>query len=174
MAQRQVVSVSVPQELREEMTKFPEENWSAVAQEAFRKRLSEPAAKQKGRSKMESAIERLRKSKEKAESEDHKLGLESGSTWAKEEAEWAELKALDRRFGDRDNPDLSRIWSDFSDYESLEAVAEAFDGERVDHRRVEEVWECLGYDDVNKISKEFVAAWIEGALEVYDNIKDRV
>lgn len=41
MAKRYVMSISVPQSMRAEMVKCEKENWSAIAQEAFRKRLDE-------------------------------------------------------------------------------------------------------------------------------------
>jgi hypothetical protein len=130
-------------------------------------------------SEMNEMIERIRKSKEKSDSEDHKTGFEAGSKWAKEEAEWTDLKALDQRFRDSDNLDLVRTWSDHDDYEAAASVVEVLDREQPGRERVEECWACLmntspAFFELSSITDVFVSSWIEGALEVYDAVKDKV
>src|SRR5947209_133679 len=88
------VTLYVSDDLKALMDEVGEaENWSAVAQGAFREAVAVHAIK-KEPDNMDHVIERLRASKERATQNSFNSGKVSGKNWAMERAEWEELKRV--------------------------------------------------------------------------------
>jgi len=97
------MNVSVPDEIRKRMEKVREPvNWSAVATEAFIKKLGEIAAA-KEKKDMSAVIDRLRASKIEATSATGKEGYAAGRQWAMHAAGYGELEGIARFASETDS-----------------------------------------------------------------------
>src|ERR1035441_5723797 len=89
-------TISISDDLKKRMDRIKEPvNWSAVAAQAFELKLGEIAHHRKEKT-MEHVIERLRASKIQSGSNAEKQGREVGIGWAKEAAEFNELRRLSK------------------------------------------------------------------------------
>jgi len=169
MAQRYQMTISLPQELRSEMAKF-DENWSSIAQEAFRKRLAAIEHEKKARKGMDSVIARLKASKEKSDDEHFQRGKADGLEWAREHAEWTDLISIDRVFNSEhqgpDNVYCEHFQNTFE---------EALSPDNSDDFDREYFWSTHAGDDWKTlVDVSYLRGFVEGSLEVYEEVKDKV
>jgi hypothetical protein len=128
-------------------------NWSEIARPAF---LSAVASHEHRRTQtMTTAIERLRASKEKHLDEMTEFGRERGQRWARDHAEWAELKRVaDLR---TDHPDL------------ISDLRNAIDpGEDLDES---DFLKAIDSSEEEANEDAFVEGFIDGAKDFFDAIK---
>lgn len=166
------MTIYVQDELREMMKEFDQQaNWSGVACEAFRStvyQLRVLKAIQKGDDPMDDVIERLRASKEDAIEADKEKGRVVGSDWAKQTATYAQLRRLGNEFPSGVSTEIDALglakvileeeclsWSDMRDAwtDQIGIDEEEYDADHTDG---------------------FFSGFIEGALEVWDEVKDEV
>ena len=151
-------------------------NWSALAAQAFESKLADIAAKKEKKS-MEDVIQRLRVSRAKTDEQSDEEGREAGQGWAKDFAEAIELERLEKTklacgydWGKLFDPRMSDCnpQVDFVHWIRPEA--------KDDSNAVESFWEeALGDDDRDKADDPgFVFAFIEGALEVWGEVKGKL
>jgi hypothetical protein len=122
-------------------------------------------------------IERLRASKAESTIDAKAAGREAGREWASDEATYEELRNLER-FRDANAQDWDSAFdADGSAYGPEERFAFVIepntDGER---QAARDIWECIlgeGWDHMIR-QEGFVAAFADGALEVWDAVKDKV
>jgi hypothetical protein len=171
-------TISMPRQLKEQMDAVTEPvNWSALACRAFEAKLAELAAK-KEQKDMKDVITRLRASKRRVEDEHYHQGEKAGREWGESDAEVDELANLQRWYA-RLGRDVDAVFGDDAwgrAYSSAELIAFAAWPERDgDRSAAEEFWnQCLG-DDANLADDpQFVKGFVEGALELWDEVKDAV
>ena len=107
---------------------------------------------------MEQVIERLRKSKAEYETEQAEAGLFSGRGWAESAAEYRELArvAALQNMGEG----------------AAQALRKAVDP---DEDYVEEDWVViLGFNEDRVAEDAFAAAFIKGAREVFESVRDLI
>lgn len=164
------INISVSESLRERMREAGDVNWSAVAQEAFEKKLGEIAAARKEKD-VKDVIQRLRATKIAGESDDTRRGFERGVEWAKHQATWADLETV-AAFAD---DDTSLQGARLNPYEQDLMTA-------LLHRRhgpsgttpqdVDFVAEELfGKSDPTAADAQ---GFVDGALSVYDEVKGQL
>jgi hypothetical protein len=122
---------------------------------------------------MENVIDRLRKSKEASAEEDRRSGMEAGTEWAKKEAEWRCLVALNLEFGSADDSFWDEVGSDSDVAERIVSVLDD-DGYRPDWDRVKECWEAIAGINADKVTAAFARGFVEGAIEIFNTVKDKV
>lgn len=91
-------TIYIPDDLKTEIDHFERENWSAIAQDAFKDHLISLKRRldRDGEYKMDDVIERLRLSKARAIKADQEEGEAAGLEWAAKYAEYRELRSLSR------------------------------------------------------------------------------
>jgi hypothetical protein len=159
------VSIYVPDEMKTRMDEVGELNWSAVAQRAFEIEINSQRWKMETDA-IERAAARLRTSREKYLKEQHLDGKASGRAWALDHAEYRALKAV----ADHD-------WAELPEetYASW-LCALAHSRYPPSEEDVKELWETLLQDRFHGTERtpEFVKGYIEGALEVWDEVADKI
>ena len=85
------INLSIPGELKEQMDQLPGRQWSQIATRAFENAVKMQILKG---TDMSEAIERLRASKQEVAEEDRAEGTKFGKTWAMEEANGMEPRAV--------------------------------------------------------------------------------
>ena len=88
------INLYVSDALRHRMDLADEQNWSAVAQQAFEAHLGRLAVHGKANGKLGAAVERLKASKVKYEDEQKAEGYERGYAWAQDRAEFHDLESM--------------------------------------------------------------------------------
>lgn len=162
-------SVSIPTSLKKRMdaTDVPV-NWSRVAALAFEQKLSEISSKAK-LNDMQQVIERLRASRMKSDDQLYTNGVKSGRIWATRYAELVELEKL------------NEIWNGGDDWQedkhsrsSASRILEAMNPNKyeADVPLQCEFWSQHGESDYPKY--EYVRGFCDGALEVYNSVKDKL
>lgn len=165
------MNISVSDKLRKRMDTIKEKpNWSAIASKAFEDYLVDYDLEKKKEVglKMEDAIERLQRSKEKLESEVYPLGVEEGKRWAREDAEYEELERLSRartetswgsewEFVEVEDPSF-KLWNIIRGY------PEAYN----QGCGPEEFWESDG--ELCKY-KAYLTGFADGAMEIFEMVK---
>ena len=165
-------TISLPDDLKAEMDKAGgDANWSAVAADAFRSELTRIKARKatlKGNT-MQATIQRLKASKEAYAKEGAERGRNAGATWASQNAEYGELKLLD------DN------WQQVESCETDDAfgapgVFLGMIGMDVGRQDINEFWSNLGFEvnDPDQYSAEWWDGFVEGALEVFQEVEDKI
>jgi hypothetical protein len=156
-----------------------EANWSAVACRAFEQELAE-ITRRKGANAVKETIERLRASRRRLNDDRFQEGFAMGQTWAKLSAEAGELERL-AELRDRSRQD-SRGWQgnfDLPDgagaYSAAERIAFVIlGGDCVgDRGEASNFWEQQVGQEKHP-PDEFVRGFAEGALEVWDLVKDEI
>ena len=127
---------------------------------------------------MQEVIQRLRESKAEHEAEVRQAGKLAGQSWARDAASYEELRNLERhRDANEADWDSAFDADETSAYGSEEyfifVIRPDDDGNRDVAR---DTWgEILGDDWGHIVTQEgFVAAFADGALEVWDEVKDKV
>jgi hypothetical protein len=173
------MNITVPGDVKSRMDTAKDVNWSAVASEAFRAKLLDLESR-KAAGTMTEVVERLRASQAKRENEQHQQGAKAGRAWAKEDAEAHQLERLASG-----PPEKSYEWAGWLgvyDNGQNAGVAKGLyqdicgrdaDG---DWRDVREYWDrVLGDHGSERIADhDFALGFIEGALEVWDAVKDKL
>jgi hypothetical protein len=114
---------------------------------------------------MNDVAERLRASKKQSIAVDRQHGREHGRNWAAKEAGYYELRRLGG--GDYVPP--------CDDNTNLAAELDKAIGCEVDPRNPEEsLWYNTDAEKLEYPSDEYVSAFIDGAREVWEEVKDRV
>jgi hypothetical protein len=88
------VNVYVSDALRRQMDEAADQNWSAIAQQAFETHLARLAQRGKAGGCLDDAIERLRASKARYEGEQNTSDYDRGYAWAKDRAEHHDLVSM--------------------------------------------------------------------------------
>jgi hypothetical protein len=127
----------------------------------------------------EEVLERLRASKQESDEEDAEEGQEAGTRWVDDSADVRDLKALERF-----QRQMGHDWDVFfmeGDSRAAYGVAERFVFEiqpsnEKDRAAVVDFWnEALGEDDAHKADNpSFVKGFAEGALERWDEVKEKL
>jgi hypothetical protein len=156
-------------------------NWSPLAARAFEHKLAEIIT-QKGAKHMDDVVARLRASKAKTGDAFTIRGREAGREWAKDHAEAIQLERLDAYtegdFGigctwqewlEDPAPEDSAFGNDHHLAEALSENPESFD--RADG---DGFWEFVGASDEERSSGSFLVGFVEGALEVWNEVKDKL
>lgn len=154
------ISLYLPDELKARMDAVADGvNWSEVARPAIASALA--AYEHKKGQTMDTAIERLRASKQEADAEDKTEGREHGRTWAKEEAAYRDLQRLAKVYHQR-----------LDGYEPFDLLIKAIDpdGELTQDERLTYLF---GRDDF-EAGIEYCDAFIEGALELFGEVQDKL
>jgi len=171
-------TISVPPALKEQMeTVEASVNWSALACRAFEDKLAEIAAR-KEKKDMSDIVTRLRASKRQAEDTQYKAGAEAGREWVTDTAEADELSNLER-WHNRLGQDVHAVFDDLAwgrAYSSAELVAFAVWPDRDEDRSAaEEFWgQCLGDETAAADNSQFVRGFVDGALALWDEVKDQL
>jgi hypothetical protein len=170
-------TVSVPRQLKEQMEAVTESvNWSALACRAFEAKLAEIAAKKEQKS-IDDVVTRLRASMRQVEDEQYRQGKQCGREWVEDRAEADELIRLERW-----KAKMGWEWDQFfadhpnNAYSSAELfVFEIWPEDEGDRGTAQVFWvEALGDDSSAADDPQFVKGFIEGALELWDQVKDRL
>lgn len=105
-------------------------------------------------------------------------GLDAGREWATTYAEYEELRNLSNWWETNSESDRELILTtDETDaFGASHAVACIILGnENADRHDCEEFWDAaIGDDDDRRYSDVFVRSFVEGALEVWDSVKDQI
>ena len=172
-------SISIRRDLKRRMDKVKEPvNWSALAAEAFERKLTEIQIKQEN-PEMSKVIERLRASQREAESELYQEGWSAGEDWAEKSAEAIELKRLEAWLSNRDFDPYRYENSETYAWSAADCLFfQLHPGDDNDRQSAGFFWECILRDDAESQSNlhepEFLRGFVEGALDVWDKAKDRL
>lgn len=152
------MSIYIPDDLKAQMDEFgSEQNWSEVVRPSIQAAIS--SAKHRKGQTMETAIERLKASKQQYLEAEQSDGYQTGRDWAKDVAEYGELKeiaALDFT-GESCDGALGAL------YATVEKDSFWDDFNRT----------VRGNDDVDW-TDEYAGAFIEGASDFYDEVEDQL
>jgi hypothetical protein len=175
------MTISVPRGLKARMDAAdPSVNWSRTAAQAFEAKLLELEARSKESATMDDVIVRLKAAAELEANEDYQSGMEAGRAWAREDASPKELRRLSDYI---DTYAHERIdWWDI-DHPGWPAplgatgcFVEAVWPQRKDDRHAPgEFWEQALGDDADRVQDpDFFRGFGEGAVEVWEQVKDRL
>lgn len=165
------MSIYVPDALKATMDEFGDANWSGVAQRAFEDEINQQSWRKDGT--METAIERLRASKAAYVQATVGDGKDTGRHWAMTSAEYSEL----RRLASLDDDTISEITElalkegsknglrDVVNFHMREVNTEPYP-----------FFSGLYFsgEDWAIDNEEWVAAFVEGAREVWLEVKDKL
>ena len=160
------LAIYLPDELHQRLAEW-EENWSAVCREAIAAHVRKlELRKNTMLSATERAKERLKISKQEFTDEALERGREIGATWAADDAEYWQLKAL--------------ADSGIDDCETIDAlgppgvVVPVIDNDYIGRTSIENFWQNLGYDlnDPDLYSAEFWLGFVDGAVELFEEVGD--
>lgn len=147
-------NLTIPDELKARMDRFPKSNWSHVAREAFNNELIKLESTQEVES-MAQAISRLKASREKTGAEVEKDGFRDGHIWAMKYAEYDHLKRLDKY-----NDELTSTTSLVLDYDGFMRAVTNSNNESV-----------YVFDERAPIENiDYLVGFFDGALSVYSEV----
>lgn len=153
------VTVYVPDDLKAEMDAAGDDlNWSNIAQGAFRDAITSNRLKH-GVKDMSDVIERLRASKRRVQAEERAYGQEAGKKWAAEYAEYDELERL-MAASLIDTVDLQTFMKCYDPQDNLCAS------------EWEDLWQA--WWGAASPSKTALAGFVEGAVEVFEAVQDKL
>jgi hypothetical protein len=168
-------NISISRDLKKRMdaVKVPV-NWSAVAAQAFAKKLKELES-QKEVKGMHDVIARLRASQQLESNEDYQTGRKAGEEWAREKATTRELRRLKKFSSEFDCRDWNwspPMWGGdtcgIAHYILVEMDPKC-EGDRV---ASEGFWEEAL--DEQYPEGDLLRGFCDGALEVWDQVKDKL
>jgi hypothetical protein len=157
------ISLYVPDDLKKRMDVARDAiNWSEVVRPALHVALAN-FEHRKGQT-METVIERLRASREESRQRNELSGIEAGREWARHHATFDELERL------------AAAWKQMppgsSDQEYAGVFCRAIDPEReMSASKLRE--HCFGEERAN-VSDAYVAGFFEGAVDVFEDVKDEL
>ena len=171
---RQQKMVSVPAGVYELMANYPDVNWSEVACRAFEVKLGELSS-MKVEKNMKDVVARLRASKIAADSEGYQAGFSKGEKWASEDAEVHELRRLEKLKA------TVQYWDDWFEINGTNAYAshellysEIAGYERPDRSEAAEFFDYVGANEEDMYDPAYVRGFAEGALSVWDDVKEQI
>jgi hypothetical protein len=161
MSKHARTTITVPPDLKARMDAVDEPvNWSALACQAFEQRLAE-ITKRKVITNMTDVVNRLRASKRTFEDHKYQEGHDAGKRWASNNAEAAELMRL-AAWHHLHQPHCgpvdftSAVWPE---HEGDTDIADAF-------------W--YPHADDRSPTGAFVRGFADGALAIWDEVKDKL
>lgn len=156
------VTVYVSDDLKVRMDEAEETiNWSTAAQAAFREAIAIHRLK-KDNTDMDSVIERLRASKRRTDESSATAGRGCGAKWAKETAEYDELRRVTSH--------LEESGADW-DY-SISDMRRLIDpSDWLTDQEWKNYWSTHGRDATDS---NFIRGFVEGAAEVLLEVKDKL
>ena len=160
-------TISLPVDLRRRMDQVKEHvNWSAIAGSAFEEKLKDIASKRE-KETMDEVIQRLRVSKRESASANYKYGFEEGYRWAKQRATVTELDQLETHY------EVNLLEQDDA-AESLFSWMQGCDPNA--RTNLADFWAEMLNDNKTTLyrSADFVRGFAEGALELWDEVKDKI
>jgi hypothetical protein len=155
------ITLYVPDDLKTRMDAAGDRiNWSEVARPALLSALT--AHEHRQENTMTSAIERLRASKQEADTEDETEGREHGRSWASDEATYRDLQRL------------ARDWEDawHNDLDPLEALINIIDPNK-ELTRTDALSYMFG-DDKFEASDQYYWAFVKGAVEFFNEVRTKL
>ena len=170
------INVYLPGDLRERMDAATDEfdiNWSQVAATAFELKLAGIAGR-KTKLDMTDTIRRLRASKLQSEEDIYQRGHEAGQDWARRLAEWAELERLAKLGHDWFAP--QGVVGEDAFGVSGNLLMHMNPDEYLGNRGAQEMFwqEATGDDEEPYPDRDFVHGFVDGAVEVYEQVKDEL
>lgn len=162
-------TISLPDELKARMDAASEPvNWSQIASLAFEKKLGEIATRKRNED-MDDVIQRLRASRIDCQDAEEKDGYETGKRWARRSAKWTELENLESALED------DRFWYCLPNHLGWAGIVlGAMKPRGIEDMNSSEVsswWSELGSDDPSEL---WLHGFCDGAMEVFDAVKDKV
>ena len=123
---------------------------------------------------MSDVVKRLRDSKARGQEAAKSEGFAAGQTWARDKAEAAELQALENAYDPVYGWGFGSPGSAYSDAEAFFFMISP-ESDR-DRRAAEEFWETILGEQSARIaySDDFVQGFAEGAMDVWDEVKDQL
>ena len=167
-------TISISDDLKKRMDRIKEPvNWSAVAADAFEYKLREIVRNQEGKT-MDVVIERLRASRARSGMDYFALGQARGIEWAKQTAEFGELRRLERfDFVDMlehhsAKPDGASSWSEKIAFDILPGPNAHTPAEAL------EFWKSSAgvLDKEHLKSVKFLHGFVTGAVSIYEQVKE--
>ena len=169
-------TISLPDDLKARMDAVTEQvNWSAEAAKCFEKVLGGIAAR-KSQKDYSDVIARLRASKMKSEDENYDAGHAAGIFWAENNASYPELK----RAVDYDTDQIGGQW--LAPWRGCDWIAFALLGLDVQELLNDELEErsdafwapAGGAQSVDSMGNEFLIGFIEGAVQVWNQVRNQL
>ena len=158
------VNISVPNRLKAAMGSVEGTNWSAVAQAAFEYELQRITSITAAAT-MDKVVERIRASKAIHSKDQEKLGDQSGREWAANKAESPQLEALELFEGD------DSVDADVLNAQGVGIILSM--AEFPNDTEIRDFWAAVtGAHGLP--SDAFVAAFVNGAKAVWDEVKDKI
>lgn len=148
------INLSIPDELKEQMDTFPDENWSRVAQEAFATHLL--ITQLKGTDMQAAGIERLRASKRTNSEREHAEGVELGKEWALNYAEYQDLEAV-AKLGESIGGEWCAPGAAFHVLEAIGADGNSYE-------------DTVNMFETDEPSDELIEGFIQGAAEIFAHV----
>ena len=154
------MNLYLPDALKAEMEQCEGVNWSQVAQEAFRRTVEIEGIKAVNLN--QAGIERLRASRESASDRKRAEAVAAGKTWALEVAEFDQLERVA-------GLDPDEFCGQPSAYGWGDGLVAAVNGDESVQREEIEAF-CEQHLGVDYPDAEQVAGFVEGAIEVFDEV----
>jgi hypothetical protein len=160
------VTIYVPDELKARMEAAEHLNWSAAAQRAFEVELNLARWKMV-ENEEEKVIERLRASKAREDETDRNYGRRCGQKWARNAAEYGELKRVA----------TFQHWNETPEEDCAGTLVRLIMGvddiREIDRSDKRDLWQQL-HDGENEPDPAWIDGFVEGATEVWDEVADKV
>ena len=162
------MTIYVPDDLKKRMNKVKEANWSALACRAFESHLAEVAARKEQAMTTDEVVARLRNSQRAARSTQNQDGYKAGAFWAQRLATARQLELLAK--------DASQYPYDESRESPAHAVAVAVNPDEANrHDATAAFWgNILGVSWRAAVRGDYVGGFVDGALDVWDKVKDEL
>jgi hypothetical protein len=172
-------AITLPVALKQRMSAVKEAvNWSAVARDAFEKKLDQFATARKEQS-MSDIVDRLRASKRKIEAESVPEGFECGRSWATNKADYKQLSNLAQWRDKVEKSGTIEQWIEFMQRKGLapsDPLAKVIEGDKeLDQKTIKRFWDsAFDGSAEQRHDKVFVAGFAKGALSVWDSVKHQI
>ena len=165
MAQRKIKTISIPPELAKQVDRYPDENWSAIACQAFEQRLKQLDT-MNVKTENDKAVARLRASKERAVNLHYRYGEIAGSKFAMNVGEYDQLQRLGQ-WREVAGTDYNRLLAGITAYE----ISKIMGGEDGPDNLVQ--WFKDEHPD-NCNDESWVDGFIDGALAKFEEINEKL
>lgn len=159
------INVYVSAELKAQMDAVGEgANWSAAAQEAFKRTIHEQEWKMQT-DRIEKAAARLRASKQNSQEAEGAYGVDAGRNWVLDDAEYEELQKL-TTFYDKDH--LRHYELDDEGCSLADDIAEAIE---ID---ADDLWERVTGEEGKWPTAHYAAGFVKGAVDAFRELKAKI
>jgi hypothetical protein len=169
------MTISVPRQVKEQMDAAAEKvNWSAIATKAFQAELLALESERQAKT-MDEVVARLKAAAAIEANEDYQAGHEAGEAWAKEHATPKQLRRLEK-LADDPQYDIESHLDIFANVLNRGIANGLYEVIEPEGEMCEAFWESvIGDNGKEKMDEEdFAKGFIEGALEVWDAVKDKL